>query len=76
MTKSNISKLEVLGDFHNSIIGIKGMNSIRGGGPNDKIDIDCNLDGVLHCDHWDPGSGDFGPDLTIDPVVFTLQQNK
>jgi hypothetical protein len=67
--KTKSSRLESLKKFEQDKINPKDITAFVGGS---SIEVECNAAGVLHCDHLDLDTGDFGPDLTIDPTQFKL----
>jgi hypothetical protein len=67
--KATINQLEPLQSFKARIMADSEMHKINGG------TVDCDTatpDGMLHCDHIDTGTGDFGPDLTVDPISYKI----
>jgi hypothetical protein len=64
------SRLESLKKFEERVVLTKDdLHHFRGG----NVDCDtCTPDGVMHCDHLNTDTGDFGPDIKIDPISYKV----
>ena len=67
--KTTNTRLESLESFKDRIMDDNESRNILGG----TVDCDtADAKGVIHCDHLDMGSKDFGPDLTVDSISYKI----